>query len=136
MKEKEKFEVTVLGVIFDPKTRKILIGKREENTSTPELRWCFVGGKLTSKEELDNTLKRKVKERTGLNVKNLGVIFVDNSTFNDNFLLLYFLCEAVQGKEKVGEKFEELKWIKPTEIENYFKIKLHTRLKEYLTNLG
>lgn len=132
----EEFKITVLGVIFDPRTRKILIGKRKADASAPNLRWCFVGGRLSSDEELDKTLKRKIKERTGLQVKNLGAIFADNCTIKDKLLLLYFLCEAVEGEEKTGEKIEELKWIKPTEIENYFEIPIHKRLKEYLINLG
>ncbi len=132
----ECFKVTVLGVIFDPRTKKILIGKRQEDKSAPDLRWCFVGGQLTSQQELDKVLKSKIKQRTGLNVKNLGAIFADNSSMKENFLLLYFLCEAIEGEEKAGEKFKELKWINPKEISEYFNHPIHSRLKEYLENLA
>jgi len=135
-KDLQNFNVTVLGVIFDPRKKEILIGKRKNDYSAPDLRWCFVGGQLTTDEPIDKILKRKIKERTGLNIKNLGAIFVDNSSMKNNFLLVYFLCEAVEGEEKIGEKFEELKWISPKDISKYFNHPIHVRLKEYLDNLA
>ena len=132
----DEFKVILLGVIFDPSTRKILIGKREENKSAPDLKWCFVGGRLPADEELDQVLKKRIKNRTGLSVHNLGAIFADNSSLQNKHLLLYFLCESVAGEEKAGVKFEELKWIEPKEISQYFNHPIHTRLKEYLDNLA
>jgi len=72
---KAPFHVILLGVIFDPGKRKILIGRRENDPDIPKLSWVFPGGKLLHGEDLDKKLKQMIEEETGLNVKNLGTIF-------------------------------------------------------------
>src|SRR3989344_2044838 len=85
--DKGIFLVNVLGIIFNPETKKILIGRRENDPYIKEL------------------------------------------------LSIYYLCEVVGGKEKAGEDFVELKWVKPEEIEKYFTTSFHPKLKEYIMNL-
>ena len=75
MEEQGKFNIIILGIIFDPKTKKILIGKRENDPYIPELTWCFPGGELLIGEEIDTALKNKIKLKTGYDVKNLGAFF-------------------------------------------------------------
>ena len=69
------FLVVVLGVIFDPKERKILIGRREKDPLVPKLSWVFPGGKLNHKETEEQTLKKEIKNTTGLKVADLGTVF-------------------------------------------------------------
>ncbi len=130
------FQVIVLGVIFDPKERKILIGRRENDPIMPSLTWRFMGGGLTSDGEMNKTLKDKIKEQTGLEVKNLGAIFAKTYEEKRDILAVYFLCEAVGGKVKKGGKMKELKWVKPVDIEKHFTTSFHPRLKEYLLHIG
>ena len=131
MENIQKFEIIILGVIFDPETRKILIGKAKGDKN-----WSFLEGNLKYNEELDVGLKKVAKEKTGYNVKNLGAIFAKNYLEKKDELEIYFLCEIAEGKEKKGENVEELKWIKPNKVEEYFNKKLPTRLKEYIMHLG
>ncbi len=134
--EKDSFFVILLGVIFNPKTKRILIGKRENDPYIHELSWVFPGGRADKNEkELEETLKLKIKEETGLNVENLGVIFAKTYPENRNFLSIYYLCEAVSGKEKPSGDIKELKWVKPEELEKYFTTSFHPTLKEYILNL-
>ncbi|HDK41879.1 MAG TPA: NUDIX domain-containing protein [Candidatus Pacearchaeota archaeon] len=130
-----KFSVILLGVIFDPKTRKILIGRRENDPEIPELTWCFPGGELDYKEDLDKSLKEKIKLKTGYDVKNLGTIFTKTYPEKEDLLSIYFLCEVFKGEEKPGEDMVELKWVSPEEIEKHFTTSFHPRLKEYIMNL-
>ncbi len=130
------FQVIVLGIIFDPKERKILIGRRENDPYLPQLTWCFPGGSLTSDGEINKVLKEKIKEQTGLLVKNLGAVFSKTYEEKRDLVAIYFLCEAIGGKAKKGGKLKELKWVKPKEIEEHFKVSFHPRLKEYLINIG
>ena len=74
--KKPAFEVVLLGIIFDPSTRKILIGRREHDP-VKKLTWCFPGGRLGYNESLDKVLKQKIKNKTGYEVKNLGAVFVN-----------------------------------------------------------
>lgn len=137
----EKFHVIILGVIFDPKTRKILIGKRKEkDPHIPELTWIFPGGKISRKaqEDLEEVLERKIKIETNLDVKNLGAIFSRIPPEKKDLLIIYYLCEVVGGEENPFEKegdLSELKWVSPEELENYFTTSFHPRLKEYIINL-
>jgi ADP-ribose pyrophosphatase YjhB (NUDIX family) len=132
---KAPFNVILLGVIFDPAKRKILIGKRENDKDIPDLSWAFPGGRLLHGEELDKKLKDTITKVTGLNVKNLGSIFSKTYPEKTDLLSVYFLCEAIGGKEKAGGDFSELKWVSPDEVESHFTTSFHSRLKEYIMNL-
>lgn len=133
--EQDLFNVIVIGVVFDPAKRQILIGRRENDPNIPELTWSFPGGRVNLGEDIDKTLKEQVKKKTGLDVKNLGTIFSKIYPEKPNLLSIYFLCESVGGEEKAGDLFKEIKWINPDEVEGYFKTLFHPRLKEYILNL-
>ena len=133
--EMATFNTILLGVIFDPAKRKILIGRRENDPYIKELTWVFPGGSLNYEEDLDAALKKKIKEKTGLDVKNLGAIFAKTYPEKKEFLSIYFLCEAVGGEEKAADDLVELKWVKPEEVENYFTTSFHPHMKEYILNL-
>jgi len=130
-----QFSVAVLGIIFDPKNKKILIGRRENDPLLPNLSWCFPGGSAVPGEDVDKTLKDSVKEKTGLIIKNLGAIFSKTYPEKENLLGVYFLCESFEGEENAGGSFKELKWVDPEELENYFTTSFHKKLKEFLLEL-
>ena len=135
-KKMNSFQVIILGIVFDPKERKVLIGRMENDPYIPQLTWVFPGGKLTNDGEINKTLKEKIKEQTGLTVKNLGAIFSKTYEEKRDLLAVYFLCEAISGKLKKGGSIKELKWVKPIEVEKYFKTSFHPRLKEYLIHIA
>jgi ADP-ribose pyrophosphatase YjhB (NUDIX family) len=126
-----KFKVKIIGILFSPKARKILIGR---NDGEKDL--SFLEGVLRYDEELDVGLKRVAKEKTGYGVHNLGAVYAENKLKEKDELVLYFLCEATEGKEKLGNNVAELKWVSPKEISKFIKGKLPARLKEYILNLG
>ena len=133
--DKGVFLINVLGIVFNPKTKKILIGKREKDPYIPKLKWCFPGGRPKYGEELEESLKKEIKKKTNLDVENLGTIFAKTYPERKEFLTIYYLCEVVGGKEKAGEKFTEIKWVSPEEIEEHFTTSFHPKLKEYIMNL-
>jgi ADP-ribose pyrophosphatase YjhB (NUDIX family) len=135
VENKPKFEVIVLGIIFDPKKKKILIGRRENDPYIKNLDWCFPGGRLNMGEDVDQSLKKKMKLKTGYTIKNLGTIFSDTRPERPSLVELYFLTEVFEGKEKPGNDIVELRWISPKEIDQYFKISMHRKLKEFLNDL-
>lgn len=127
--------VNCLGIIYNPKTKKILIGRRENDPNIKELTWCFPGGRPNYNEELEEGLKRVIKIKTGLNVNVKELIFAKTYPEKREFLSLYYLCEVIGGIEKAGELFKEIKWIKPDEIEKYFTTSIHPKIKDYLSKL-
>ena len=134
--KKEPFHVILLGVIFDPSKRKILIAKRgEEDEDIKNLTWQFPEGRLRHGDDIDEILRVKIKEKTGYEVKNLGAIFQRVYPEKKDLLGMYFLCEVVGGKAMPGNDFLELKWVSPDKIENHFKTSFHPFLKEHLLHL-
>jgi ADP-ribose pyrophosphatase YjhB (NUDIX family) len=127
----DKFIVKIIGILFNPSARKILIGK---NNGEKDL--SFLEGDLKYEEELDVGLKRVAKEKTGYIIHNLGAVYAENRLKDKQALRIYFLCEATEGKEMPGKNVSELKWVNPKEIEKHLKKKLPTRLKGYLFGLG
>ncbi|RLG14979.1 hypothetical protein DRN69_03670 [Candidatus Pacearchaeota archaeon] len=132
--EEKNFLVVLLAVIFNPENRKILIGKRKD-PYIEKLTWTFPGGKAEPGDELESVLKRKIKEKTGLKVENLGSIFARVPPEKKDLVLIYYLCEAIEGEEKATGDLTELKWVKPEEIEKFFTTSFHPYLKEYILNL-
>ena len=133
--DKGVFLVNVLGIIYNPKTRQILIGKRENDPYIKELSWCFPGGMPAYKEDLEFYLKYEIKVKTGFDVDVNKLVFAKTYPEKREFLSIYYYCEVAGGKEQVGEKFVEVKWVKPTDVQKYFTASLHPKLLEYLRTL-
>lgn len=100
-----------------------------------ELSWCFPGGRPAYKEDLEFYLKHEIKIKTGLDVNIKKVIFAKTYPEKREFISIYYYCEVSGGKEKAGEQFVEIKWVKPTEVQKYFTTSLHPKLLEYLKTL-
>lgn len=129
------FLLNVLGVVYKPETREILIGKRENDPYLSELSWAFPGGRPEYQEDLEFYLKHEIKIKTGVEVEIKKIIFAKTYPEKREFLSIYYLCETVGGNEKAGEKFSEIKWVKPTDVQKYFTTSLHPNLLEFLKTL-
>lgn len=126
-----------LGVVFDTENKKILIAKRKKQATISGLTWCFPGAKIDYEQDLEEAIKVGIKEKTGLRTESLGSIFAETHSRNGGKLFsIYFLCEFIDGKLKISEEFEEMKWISPSEVEEHFETQLHPALREYLESLA
>jgi len=134
-KENPKFEVIVLGIIFNSAKKKILIGKRKEGNDAKLLGWCFPEGRIMPGEDIDKALKQKIKQKTGYSVKNIGTFFSQTYEEKPEIISVAFLTSVFEGEEQPGDDIEELKWVSPNEIEGYFNIPIHKKLKEFLLEL-
>jgi len=131
----KRFEVVVLGVIYDPRNKKVLIGKRFPDKHIKNLTWAFPGGKIHEGEDVDQALKRNIKKKTGLEIENVGALFTRIPEEKDDLLLIFFLTEAFGGELKADGDFEQLKWVHPKEMENHFTTSMHPKLKEIILDL-
>jgi len=129
------FLVNCLAVVFNQKTKKILIGRRSKDPYMQKLSWAFPGGRPAYRQDLEEYVKLEVKKKTGLRIKPKGVIFAKTYPENRQFLSIYYLAKIVGGKEKKSEKFLEIKWIKPREVKKYFTTSLHPELYKILKKL-
>ena len=133
--DKGVFLVNCLGIIYNPKTKKVLIGRRENDPYIKKLTWCFPGGRPSYKDDLEYYLKEKIKKKTNLNVKVKRVVFAKTYPEKREFLSIYYFCEFIKGKEEAKERFKEVKWVKPTEVNDYFTTSLHSQVLEFLKSL-
>lgn len=133
--ERGIFLVNLLGIIFNPETKKILIGKRENDPFFEELTWGFPGGRPAYLEDLEDYLKLEIKKKTNLDVDVKKIVFAKTYPENREFLSIYYQCEVVGGEEKAGEKFAEIKWVEVDELEKYFTSSIHPELLKYLKTL-
>ena len=127
--------VNVLGIVYNPKTRQILIGKRENDPYIKELSWCFPGGRPAYEKDLEFYLKSEIKVKTGLDVSVKGTVFAKTYPEKREFLSIYYHCEIEGGKEKAGGDLVEIRWVKPTDVQKYFTTSLHPKLLDYLRTL-
>jgi len=135
MENNYDFKVVLVGMIYNPEHKTILIGRGDLDPSSPT-GWCFPGARLKQNDDLDKKLKEKILAQTGYRVKNLGTIFVRTPKREPNTFIVYFLCEAFEGNEKAENGLTELKWINPEDAEKYFTQNMNSRLKEYFKSLG
>lgn len=133
--DKGVFLVNVLGIIYNPQTKMILIGRRENDPNLKELTWVFPGGRPDYASELEDSLNSIMKAQTGLNVKIEKIVFAKIYPEKREFLSVYYLSAPVGGAERAGGKLVELKWVKPNEVEDYFTTSIHPKLLEYLKTL-
>ncbi len=135
-KSTDPFHVLLISIIFDPAARKILVMRKDGD---PELgakfTWGFPGTEMYHGDDMDKRLKTKIKEKTGLEIKNLGAVFSKVYPEKKDYMAIYFLCEVFGGKMKPWKFYKELKWVDPEDIEKLFTTSFHPRLKEYIINL-
>ena len=114
--EKGVFSVICLGIIYDPKNKKILIGHRANDPDIPALSWCFPGGRPEYNEELETTVKREIKEETGLDVE--IVKFLDKFIYladggTRKSICYNFLCKMKDPNQKIklSNEHDSYRWI-------------------------
>lgn len=135
--KKGVFLVNLLGIIYDPIAKKILIGRRVDDPHLKDLSWVFPGGRPDYKQDMDVNLRLDIKENTGLDIDIKKIVFAKTYPEKREFLSIYYHCElTAPGQNEVTEgNLKELKWIKPTEVEKYFTTSIHPKILECLKTL-
>lgn len=108
----DKFPISIKVIIVDD--NKILCLKNERNE------WDLPGGKLNFKENIEECLKREVKEETNLSIKNLKILKPFNLKFNDVpvFILVYSAEIFCDSSIQVSYEHSEYNFFSKTEIMN------------------
>ena len=108
-----------VGVII-LKRGKILLGKRGQK-SFYSGHWCLPGGKLEPFESVEECAEREVFEETGLKIKNLEKLVLNNDPMpevNKHFLTHILKAEHAGGELalKEPEKFTETQWFEVSKL--------------------
>jgi 8-oxo-dGTP diphosphatase len=130
---REKFRTVVKALVT--KKGEILIGKKEEQNNHPiSGEWHIIGGHLEHGEEIEEAVKREVKEETGLEVEVHQVIDVMSFPWNDgderDSLQILFHCQTIGGEAKPKDDLEEIKWVEPDQLKEELNDKEAERLEE------
>lgn len=129
------FLVNCLAIIFNPKTKMILIGKRKLDPYITKLKWSFPGGRPTYNRTLEDSLKGEIRKKTNLRVKVKKLIFARLHLEKKEFLSLYYYCETTSKNAKAGEKFTKVKWIKSIDVKKYFTTSIDPFIMKFLKQL-
>jgi mutator protein MutT len=129
--------LVVLGIVKNKKGEVLIIKRRnlEKSDYNTYLSWAFPGGKQRKDESREETVEREILEETGYSVKAIEQI---DLWFHPEFrkIICYFLCELLEEnqtqKPKEEEEIEEIKWVKPEELKNYFTSKLNPKVAKLL----
>ena len=130
--DKWVFLVNALGVVYDPKTKMILIGRRENDPHLSTLTRCFPWWSPAYKEDIEYYLKAEIKQKTWLSTNVETIVFAKTYPEKREFLSIYYLCTIIGGEAKAADSFVEIKWIKPSEVAKYFTTSLHPNVLAYL----
>jgi 8-oxo-dGTP diphosphatase len=90
----------LVGVgVFVRQNGKILLGKRRG--SHGEGTWALPGGHLEFGEELDECVRREIREETNLEVTGIRFGTITNDIFEDgerHYLTVYMVCDYAAGQ--------------------------------------
>lgn len=129
------FLVNALGIVYDEQSKKILIGRRENDPYIPALSWAFPGGRPEHTEDIEHYLQLEILGKTWLEVTVQDIVFAKTYPEDRSFLSVYYLCTPTWWTLQAGEKFAEVKRIDPADIENYFTTSIHPKVLEFVKSL-
>jgi 8-oxo-dGTP diphosphatase len=88
--------------------------------------WSIPGGTLELGETLLEGVRRELAEETGMDVRVLDLIEVFERVFRDeagkaryHFVILDYLCEAINGQPRAGSDVTDVAWAFEAELERY-----------------
>ena len=95
---------------------KLLIGRRGV---WPEGMWVFPGGGVNFGETTEQAVVREIREETGLEIKPLHLIKVEEMIVPENKVhrvIFFYKSKVTGGEERASSDIAELKWLTPDEI--------------------
>ena len=108
----DKFPVSIKAIIIDD--NKVLCLKNERNE------WDIPGGKINFNEDIEQCLKREVKEETNLDISNLKILNPFSLKFNDVsvFIVVYSAEISCDSSIIISYEHSDYNFFSKSEIKN------------------
>ena len=111
---------TVVAAVIERSDRRLLVGQRRKNDSSP-LKWEFPGGKVRQGESPETALARELQEELGVTlVKSIEIGRVHHRyAETPDELEIRFFAATISETELVPRTFEKVAWVLPRELGDY-----------------
>lgn len=110
----------VVAAVIERADRRILIGQRRSNDTSP-LKWEFPGGKIKPGEEPAQALARELQEELGATLKScveIGRVQHNYANRREQLEIRFFAAEITD--ENIQPRcFEQIAWVLPRELGDY-----------------
>lgn len=111
---------TVVAAVIVRSDRRLLIGQRRRNDSSP-LKWEFPGGKVEAGETPERALARELKEELGVSLRKwvpIGRVVHKYAETPEELEILFFAA-VVSEDQLIPRTFEKVAWVLPKELGDY-----------------
>jgi 8-oxo-dGTP diphosphatase len=112
--------ITVVAAVIERSDRRLLIGQRRKNDTSP-LKWEFPGGKVRDGESPEVALARELQEELGVTLvksTELGRVRHHYAGTPEE-LEIRFFAAAIAESVLAPCAFEQIAWALPKELGNY-----------------
>jgi nucleoside triphosphatase len=128
--------VTVGALIFNPQGKLFLMKSHKWRN-----KYVVPGGHIELGETIEDTIKREVKEETGLRVYDIRFLLHQEFIFDKafwkkrHFIFLDYACKTRRTQVKLNDEAQDYIWVEPQKalklaVEPYTKIAIKAYLKQ------
>jgi 8-oxo-dGTP diphosphatase len=111
---------TVVAAVIEREDRRLLIGQRRKDDTSP-LKWEFPGGKVRNGEEAEAALARELREELGVTLTKcaeIGRVRHQYAASPEELEIRFYAAATAEG-DAAPLCFERIAWVLPKELGEY-----------------
>ncbi len=117
-KDRENIIIPVLAALIADEDGKILLARRNQNTSRP-LKWEFPGGKLKAGESPQACLVREIKEELEMEIECGDIVIAVNHSYPDICILLLAYRARPVNKQYSLHEHVAIRWVEVQRLTSF-----------------